>query len=264
MSRTLNLARQLLARSRTFQKLGREQDALGILGKLAGFRELPGDVAEETQACLAELHLRRKRFVKARRHLTAALVHKPNNARYHYLIAQALDTADKGDTERAAEHYRRALELDPQQPRCLADFGLLSLRLGQIEEGLKCLCRAVEMAPGDQELVQKLADGLHQVDRDDEARSVLRAALFRNPRDPRFRKLWNGFQFQRLREQQQAERASEQELLNGDGRQLLPFVRPATESREIVGCKIVRRDQASPTPPPHLPSPNRYPGRKHA
>src|SRR5262249_31788289 len=102
MSRTLNLAAHLLARGRSLQELGRDDDALDILGRLACFRELPAAVAEETQARLGELHLRRRRFRKAGRCLTAALAHRPNNARYHYLLASALDAPDKGEPERAA------------------------------------------------------------------------------------------------------------------------------------------------------------------
>src|SRR5205823_2015918 len=113
MSRMLNLVDALLSKGQRLQALGREQEALHILKTLSGFRELPGEAAEMTQAVLAEMYLERGRYHKARRHLTAALRHRPDCARYHFLMATALRADGHGDAERAAEHYRRSLELDP-------------------------------------------------------------------------------------------------------------------------------------------------------
>ena len=56
MSKMLNLVDCLLARGRFLQQLGRDQDALVVLQRLAGFRQLPPQVAEETQLRLAEIH----------------------------------------------------------------------------------------------------------------------------------------------------------------------------------------------------------------
>src|SRR5436309_5607580 len=124
MSMTLNLADRLLSMGRNYQALGRNQDAVHILSRLAGLRQLPAEVAEETQVRLGEIHLSRGKYTRARRHLTAALVHKPDSARYHYLMATALASDASADRHRAAEHYRRSLEIDPKQPTCLGEYGL--------------------------------------------------------------------------------------------------------------------------------------------
>src|SRR5690348_7454372 len=116
MSRTLNLFDALLMMGRKHQELGRVHDALAVLRRLAGCRELPPAVAEETQVRLAELQLRRRKYQRARRHLAAALRYDPANARYHHLLATALRQQDEDHWDKAAEHYRRSLELDPQQP----------------------------------------------------------------------------------------------------------------------------------------------------
>ena len=68
MSRMLNLVDCLLARGRKLQAMGRSRDALHVLGRLAGFRQLPLPIAEETQACLAEIQLRHQEYSSARRH----------------------------------------------------------------------------------------------------------------------------------------------------------------------------------------------------
>lgn len=265
MSRTLKLVDRLLARGRHYQDLGCEHDAFLLLRRLAGFRELPAAVAEETQARLADIQMRRQKYFSARRHLTAALVHRPDCPRYHYQMALALDTDTRGDLERAAEHYRHALRLDPDQPRCLADFGLLALRLDRTAEGLAALRRAAELAADDPVVVGKLLDGLWQADHPEEARQALRAALFRNPRDGRFRKLWSDFHFRQLREHQEAARRRRTADADAEGPMLLPFLRPVPSSPTTpVARKILRRDAPTALPPPHLPRPARRSDQKHA
>src|SRR5438105_2168887 len=125
MSRMLNLAEGLLGIGRTHQQLGRVHDAFTILSRLSRFRELPQGVAEETQARLGEIQLKRKKYGRAARHLLIALRHDPDNARYHHLLAGALREQDSDQWERAAEHYRRALELDPELVESLIELGLL-------------------------------------------------------------------------------------------------------------------------------------------
>ncbi len=262
MSTTLNLVDCLFARGRNYQELGRTRDALHTFGCLAGFRELPPELAEETQVRLAELQLRRRKYQRARRHLTAALRHQPDNAHNHYLMGTAVDADSKGDPERAAEHYRRSLELDPDQPQCLGEYGLLAVRQGQTEEGLGCLCHAVELAPNDPAAVQRLVKGLRLANRPDEARAALLAALFRNPRDGRFRRLWDDFRFDQLRREQETARLDRAvEAGEQEGPVLLPFVRPTTPVEP--GHKRIRRDGASGTPGPHAPQPTWLPGQRH-
>jgi Tfp pilus assembly protein PilF len=248
MMTTLNLVDHVLAMGRRYQEAGRHRDAVAILTRLAHFRFLPAEAAEETQARLAEIQLKRRKFKCARRHLTAALRHQPDNARYHYLLATALQAEEGGDLERAAEHYRRAVELDPGHIKCLADYGLLLLKMGQTEEGLDRLRQAGRRAPEDVEVLGKLVKGLRLSGQSEEARSVLQVALFRNARSTRFRKLWNEFRFQQARRRSDNERRQRDE--NGaDGEQpvLLPFVRVRTDAPAAGdGSTTVPRDQTPP------------------
>src|SRR5207245_1873013 len=112
-SRKLNLVDRLLALGRNLQALGRDYDARQVFGRLARFGELPTDIAEETQVRLAEISLKTQQFRRARRHLLAALGHRPENARYHYLLANALNSDIQGSSRRAVRHYRQSLALDP-------------------------------------------------------------------------------------------------------------------------------------------------------
>ena len=232
MSKTLNLVEHMLAMGRKYQELGLRLDALRVLGKLSGFRELPGAVAEEAQARLAEIQIKRRKYQRARRHLTAALRHRPNEARYHYLMGLACLAEGRGDLNRADEHLRRSLALDETQVQCLVEAGLLAIRLGRADEGLAWLRAAAGRAPDDAAIVAKLVKGLRQSGKGDEARRVLRAALFRNARVPRFRRLWREFQFQQLRQEQQRQRLDREGLADREDEPvLLPFVAPPAGAR---------------------------------
>jgi Tfp pilus assembly protein PilF len=265
MGRTLNLFDRLLERGRHLQAIGRTRDALAIFSRLASFKELPTAVAEEASARSAEIQLGQRKYQSARRHLAAVISHQPGNPRYHFMMANALDVDEDGDVVRAYEHYRKSLELDANQPRCLSDFGLLALCLGNLEEGLHALRKAAELAPDDPEIVAQLVEGLCDQHQADEARKVLRAARFRNSRDPRFLKLWNDFQFQQLREAQEAARRTERYPDAANARMILPFIRPAPgDTTALPARKKFRRDGASFPNPPHPRRRSHLPDRKHA
>jgi Flp pilus assembly protein TadD len=265
MSTTLNLVDRLLRRGRSLQEMGRSHDALQALERLTHFQEVPSEVAEETQVRLAELQLQRRQFGPARRHLTAILRHHPDNGHAHYLLATALEMDDKGDARRALAHYRRCLELDGEQPDCLCACGLLALRLGQRGEGLANLRRAAELMPDDPETLGQVVTGLCLANEADEARRLLLAARFRKPHDARFVQLWNDFQFQRLRKQQETARCRRKAEGDEAGAVLLPFVRPKGLCKALrQGRKKIRQDGPAPLPAPHVPRLARVPGQRHA
>jgi tetratricopeptide (TPR) repeat protein len=254
-STTLNLVDHLLSRGRYFQQLGRPLDALRILSRLAGYRELPAAVAEEVQFRLGELQLGRKKYARARRHLAAALRHAPDNPRYQFLLGRAHDNDRDGDPARAAEHYSASLALDGTQTDCLCAHGSLALRLNRTEEGLECLRGAARLAPDDVKVLAKVVAALRTAGRADEARGLLLAARFRNARDGRYLKLWNDFQFHAARREQDAARSGK--AFADDGPVLLPFRRLAREAapRSVVAGKIIRADG------PTTPAPHRGPAR---
>jgi tetratricopeptide (TPR) repeat protein len=199
MSKTLNLIRRLLARGRKLHKLGVDRDARLTLTRLAAFQDLPAGVAEEVQRRLAELLLKRGKYARARRHLAALLHHQPQNPHYHYLMARAVEKDVRAEPKRAVAYYRQALALEPRHPRYLADFGLAALRTGKVREGLEALRQALEAATDDPRVVAKVVEGLGQRGRYGEALRALRGAMFRNPREPRFRRLWNDVRFRPAR-----------------------------------------------------------------
>jgi tetratricopeptide (TPR) repeat protein len=250
MSKTLNLIDRLLVMGRNYHQLQQRFKAIHILGRLARFPDLPAAVAEETQLRLAELCLERHTFRRARHHLAALLRLCPDGARYHFLMATAI-RRQKNDPERALRFYRKSLRLDPRQHECRSAYGAYLVRLGRVEAGLTTLRKAAELAPNDAGVIGRLVRGLRGAGAWGEARRVLIAARFRNPRDRRFRRLYHDFMFRQLRCAQQCERPLS--APTEDQRPVvLPFVRVFDEvERGPAEHKLIRLDPASSTPLPH-------------
>src|SRR4051812_21630144 len=112
MSRMLQFFDGLLKKARHLEQLGLYHQASRLYQRLADMHELPDDVACDTQAGLGRVRLEQGRHARARRHLTAALVHEPENAAYHFLLASAIVEDTRADQQRATPHFRRALELN--------------------------------------------------------------------------------------------------------------------------------------------------------
>jgi tetratricopeptide (TPR) repeat protein len=259
MGRTLNLCECLLQMGRDWQSAGRLIEASRVLQRLAGFRDQPAAVAEETHSRLANIFLLLREFKKARRHLTAVLFFRPSHAPYYYQLASALHHDDQADPARAVRYYRQALRLDPDQPGWWSEFGRLLLQIGKTQKGVGALRKAARLDGDNPVIIARLVEGLCLADRAADARKILRDARFRNPSDPRFRKLWNDFQFRQVHESQAEPPAAAEPVI-------LPFVRraslPVAPAPAAPAGRIVRLDQAS-APAPHL-RPVRRPDTKHA
>jgi len=237
-SMTLNLVDRLLHSARNLHEHGQHKAAAKILGQLSGLGELPREVAEEAHVRLAEIHLEHDRLKQARRHLAAALAHDPDCPHYHYLLAIAVEDDPNCDPQKAGVHYRRALRLDPDHADHQCDYGLYAIRNGQTRAGLAALRRAAKLAPDEPSILGRVAETLRQADRCDEAKDLLRAALFRHPRDRRFRELWNQHQFNLLHADQN--QGKERYATVAEEPVILPFPHPKRVQKH--GAKTIRID----------------------
>ena len=241
MGSTLNLSECLLAMGREMQTQGRTRDALKLFTRLSTFRDLAPAISEEVRARLADLLIADKQFAKARRILSVLMCSRPNEARHFYRFARALHRDQKADPHRAAKYYKQALDLDPAQPRWWSAYGKLLAEIGRAPEAVAAHKRGLELAPNEPALIARMVEALCLDDRSDEARHLLLESRFRNPRDPRFRKLWNDFQFSQAAESQGPRSQSEPVIL--------PFVRlaglPRTRRSERI---IVKLDDVRPAP----------------
>lgn len=243
MTVTLNLFASLLERARRYQAAAQSRAALDVLRRLCAFPNLPTALAAEAHEFAGEIYLRKRCYRRARQQLRRARELAASDARTHYLLGLAWHHDPQGDLDRAARCYRRALALNPRQPRWLSEAGQLAVACGRTDEGLAQLRQAVELRPGDAALVDRLVQGLVQAGRPDDAMLAIRTALFQAPRCPKLRQIWIDLQTSRLRRDQEmnAPRASQPVLL--------PFMR-------LVGTeedgRTYRGDGASELAGPHL------------
>lgn len=247
MSATVNFLDALLRQARRNQQAGQSARAGSSLAKLLAFPDLPAESAAEAHARSGELHLKARRFGKARRHLRAALRLAPDAARLHHRLALTLASDPNGSDETALRHYRRALELDPGRVRWRGEAGLLAIRLGRTDDGLALLRQAHDQAPEDAAALSRLVKGLCQAGKPDEALRQVRQARFASPRCGRLREMEADLLLARLRrdqDQTKAERRRAEEPV------VLPFQpRPAPTVATPEGK---RYDGPQTLPGPHL------------
>jgi tetratricopeptide (TPR) repeat protein len=248
MSDALNLFDELLSRARRLQEAGRWREALRLLYRLAGFEELPSGLGEEVHARIGEIFLKRRRYAQARKFLREALRRRPGRARSHFLLGLAFHADPHGDKGRALRHYRRSLELAPDQARCRGEAGLLSIDMGRVDEGLALLRQAAEKAPADAGAVGRLVKGLCLAGRPDEARAAVRSALFAAPRCRRLNELRIDLELAELRRSRDLASARRD---REEGPVLLPFIRLA-DTHPSPRAPHVRRDGAGALAGPHL------------
>jgi tetratricopeptide (TPR) repeat protein len=207
MSRTLKLVDHLLARSHHLQECGHTSEALKVLKSVADFGDLPAKSIVEMQSQLALVYMNQRRFKRACSALKLALTHEPDHAQLHYYLGIAISSCKNPDQSRALKHYLRSLELQPDQPDCLADCGLLEIRLGRRREGLKHCRRAAELALDDVDVIKMVAKAFRLANQLAEARKLLLTARFRNSKDFKFQQLWNHYRFHQVRKSQELSKA---------------------------------------------------------
>jgi len=248
MGRMLNLLESVITRARHLQDLGRTNDALLLLCRHASQPNLPALVAAETHHLIGELCLNLQHHRKARKHLSTAIRLLPTDAAAHHLMAQAIDRDPEVDAQMASRHYRRALDLNPNDPKLLSDAGLFQVEMGRSEKGLTLLRHAVEIAPDDFEVLQSLLTALAELNRFDEARSELNKARFRLGRNLRFLQLDSDLEFEESRRRQREAKTKPLPAKTA----VLPFLRVTTDDGASKPATRFRRQDEGSTSRPHL------------
>ena len=113
--------------------------------------------------------------------LRAAVAAKPDDAKLHYKLGNAL--FDAGRYEAAMSSYDAALEIAPNHARALTNKGLCLRRLGRVEEAIDMYRQSLAIDPGDFTTMQNLAFALEVLGRFDEAIPLLRKLADMAPDD---------------------------------------------------------------------------------
>ncbi len=248
MNPSINLLDRLLSQGRRLVFMGRFIEGRRRLEKLLAFPEVPAHQRIEAHQLLADVHIDSQCYRKARRHLLAALGLQPGCAETHYRVAVTLDLDPDVEPKKAAKHFRKALELKPDESRYWSGYGQICLRIGKEKAAYGAFIAAADLAPMDVAIVDEIADGLCFLGKEEDARSVLIAARFRLGHNAELEQLWHRFRFLQLHREQQAARRR-QALAEGEA-VILPFV-PSIQPRETKGEPVILRHDRFSRPTPH-------------
>jgi len=255
MGRTLNWFDALLASARRQFESHQYGEVCRMLGRLAMPAGERFQDSEEILSLFVEASLKLGRFKDARRSARALIADNADVAKYHHLLARAIESDPQVDCRHAAKHYRRAIELDPRNIEYLCDAGEFAVSLGRDETGLAWLRRAHDLAPDSMPVLKKLVEGLCEAERLDEARELMRNVQFRHGRSPEYQEMRSSVEFRILNASQ------DNAVVEDEQRTVLPFVRiVAAEKRP---ARKWRADAAA-TSRPHFPRVLRRSQARHA
>jgi len=149
----------LLGLARCLQRTGRADEASPLIREL---EERHADKSEATLEC-GRFALKEDRLADAERLLRRAVQLAPNDHEAHYHLGVCLDRLGRRDESRVhierfkqieadlarLEQFTAAAVKNPRDPAPRREAGMICLRNGQIEEGLRWLSGARELAPND-------------------------------------------------------------------------------------------------------------------
>jgi len=173
-----SLVRIYLAEGEIYNQAGRYRDAIRAYNK--GLKIAPGNsdllyargLTAERVDDLEMLESDMRRILEANPDDAAAL------------NALGFTLADRTDRlQEAYELIQRAIELNPDDPAIIDSFGWVNYRLGNIDEAIRLLRKALSKMD-DPEIAAHLGEVLWVTGRHDEARKVWQRALKKSPEDP--------------------------------------------------------------------------------
>jgi tetratricopeptide (TPR) repeat protein len=248
MSDPIRLSDHVFIRACRLLDFGETAEARRLLGRLTGQGELRAGLRAVAHQLQGQLDLLAQRFRRARRHFAAAIRLQPFDAESYFRYAGAVEANPDANPRRGWMALRKAVDLNPVEPRYWAALGRTAVRLGDHTKAIRCFRRAARLRPERAEVLEEIVDGLVSLGRRREAAAVLNAARFRAPADPALRQTVNRFRFDLVRREQEAARggsAGGPVVLHFPGRPAEPAAAPATSPT------IVRVDRGS-LPAPHV------------
>ncbi|MCZ6526944.1 MAG: tetratricopeptide repeat protein [Gammaproteobacteria bacterium] len=111
----------------------------------------------------------------ARQLLAQAIANDDTNANFHYNLANVL--LESGEDDKAEAHYRRALDLDPEQLDAWVNLGVLLCRTDRLTAAVDCFKRAMQVQPESMQALENLSQCLAKLGRDDEAEQCFQELL---------------------------------------------------------------------------------------
>ncbi|WP_089881120.1 tetratricopeptide repeat protein [Citreimonas salinaria] len=172
-----------LGRAEALRRQGSIDEAIAVLDAL---RESHDDMAV-VHSTLADLYREQERFVLASDAYTAAIdrIDEIGERQWFLFYARAISYERQDMWEQAEADFRRALELNPEQPQVLNYLGYSLVEKQQkLDEALDMIERAVAARPDSGYIVDSLGWVLYRLGRYDEAVGHMERAAELMPVDP--------------------------------------------------------------------------------
>ncbi len=172
-----------IGRADTLLALGKTEAALEVLQALTRSH---GQLVE-VQAALADALRRQERFADAIPVYSQAIGLIPEPVQRHWTLfySRGISNERAGNWPEAEADFRRALELNPDQPQVLNYLGYSFVDRGEnLEEALGMIERAVAAQPEAGYIIDSLAWALFRLGRYDEAVEPMERASLLEPVDP--------------------------------------------------------------------------------
>lgn len=131
---------------------------------------------------LGSLHLQLGHLEDGLRVLGEALARDSSQVEVHLDLARALQ--QKGEAERATEHYAQALRLNPKDDLTAFNLGCLHRGVGKLAEASQSFRVALGLKPGELQYALHLAQVQLELGQSQEALAGLQAAQAQHPQNP--------------------------------------------------------------------------------
>ena len=218
------------------EKLGRGQEALARLTKL--IEANPANY--EAHVTMGNLLRASEKYAEAGEAYSRAIELVPNPERRHWTLfySRGITAERLKNWPRAEADFRKALELEPEQPLVLNYLGYSFVEKGEnLTEAMEMIRKAVELRPNDGYIVDSLGWAHYQLGEYEEAVKHLERAVELKPQDPVIndhlgdaywragRKLEASFQWQHARDSEPDDKLKAEidaKLANGLGEKKAP------------------------------------------
>lgn len=237
MGRMLNWVDFLLVQSQRDLQARRPERVVHLLGRLAPSSDLAIAVKIQLLERIGEAYLMLGDWARARKSFRLALRCGGSNGRLYGLLARALASDPTVDAQKAGRYYRRALQLEPNSPAWHCEAGMYFAEMGKWKLSIRCLQRAVDLAPDDLGVLATLVHVLCQAERFDEAHKAVRVSRFRHRGKFHLEKLRDEIEYSHHQCRQRSSTRS-------DPKRVLPFLRLVDVEEIRVRQKYWRRDRS--------------------
>jgi Flp pilus assembly protein TadD len=218
---------------------GRTAHATATLNQLRGGTDTPAEGVRVLRAA-AGVAIGQEKYRRARRLLCEAIALAPADAGLWFEMGRAFEDDPHGCDRKAARRYKKAAQLNANEPKYKAALGRAMVHINEVGSGVRVMCRAADAAPTDPDVLGVVAEGLREAGRAELAFKLLSKARFLAPTDRGIEHLWARAKFDMLAERQKG------------GPRAMPTAIPMLRVYHDVPAQANTRIDRGHSPAPHI------------